>query len=92
MFRKLCILLMFSELKVTKLLIYNYLMHSLCAIFAKLLDICKQMASNLVKEQRNIPRAGVVPIFSDLEVIALNMTSDAIGIDSESYFFALLQG
>jgi len=91
MFKKLRILLIFSKLEVSELLIYNYLMHNLYAIFAKFLDICKQMAGNLVNEQGNIPRAGVVPRFSDLEVIALNMTSEAIGIDSESYFFALLQ-
>lgn len=48
MFRKLRILLIFSKLKVTKLLMYNYLMHNLYAIFAKVLSICKQMAGNLV--------------------------------------------
>lgn len=49
------------------------------------------MAGNLVNEHGNMPRPGVVPKFSDLEVIALNMTSEAIGIDSESFFFAKLQ-
>lgn len=82
---------MFSKLNVTKLLIYNYLMHNLYAIFVKFLEICKEMAGNLVTEQGNILRAGVVPGFSDLEIIALNMTSEVLGIDSESYFFSLLQ-
>lgn len=66
-------------------------MHNLYAIFAKILNICKQMAGNLVNESGNIPRRGVVPRFSDLEVIELNMTSEAIGIDSESLLFAKLQ-
>ena len=38
-----------------------------------------------------MPRRGVVPKFSDLEVVALNMTSEAVGIDSESLLFAKLQ-
>lgn len=66
-------------------------MHNLYAIFAKFLEICKQMADNLVNEQGNIPRRGVIPRFSDLEVVALSMTSESLGIDSESFFFAKLQ-
>ena len=89
--KKLCILLIFNKLKVTKLLIDKYRMHNLYAIFAKFLNICKQVSGNLVNESGNIPRRGVVPRFSDLEVIALNMTSEAIGIDSESLLFAKLQ-
>ena len=66
MFKKLCILLIFSKLKVAKLLIDKYRMHNLYAIFAKLLNICKQIAGNLVNESGNVPRRGVVPKFSDL--------------------------
>ena len=66
-------------------------MHNLYAIFAKFLNICKQIAGNLVNDSGNIPRRGVVPKFSDLEVIALNMTSEAVGIDSEALLFAKLQ-
>lgn len=77
MFKKLCILLIFSKLKVAKLLIDKYRMHNLYAIFAKLLNICKQIAGNLVNESGNVPRRGVVPKFSDLEVVALNMASEA---------------
>ena len=84
-------MLIFSKLKVAKLLIDKYRMHNLYAIFAKFLNICKQVSGNLVNESGNIPRRGVVPRFSDLEVIALNMTSEAIGIDSESSLFAKLQ-
>ena len=66
-------------------------MHHLYAIFAKFLDICKQVAGKLVNELGNVPRRGVVPKFSDLEIVALNMTSEAIGIDSESLLFAKLK-
>ena len=36
-------------------------------------------------------RCGVVPRFSDLEVVALNMASESIGIDSESLLFVKLR-
>ena len=91
MFKKLCILLIFSRLNEIKHLIDKYRMHNLYAIFAKLLNICKQIAGNLVNESGNVPRRGVVPKFSDLEVVALNMASEAVGIDSESLLFANLQ-
>ena len=39
----------------------------------------------------NVPRRGVVPKLSDLEIVALNMTSEAVGIDSESLLFAKLK-
>ena len=91
MFKKLCMLLIFSKLKVQKLLIDKYRMHNLYAIFAKLLNICKQIADSLVNEFGNVPRRGIVPKFSDFEVVALNMASEAVGIDSESLLFAKLQ-
>ena len=69
----------------------KYRMHNLYAIFEKFLNICKQVAGNLVNESGNVPRRGVVPRFSDLEIVALNMTSEAAGIDSELLLFAKLQ-
>lgn len=59
--KKLWILLIFSKLKATKLLIAKYRIHNLYAIFAKILNICKQVAGNLVNESGNVPRKGVVP-------------------------------
>ena len=84
-------MLIFSKLKAAKLLIDKYRMHNLYAIFAKILNICKQVAGNLVNESGNVPRKGVVPRFSNLEIMALNMTSEDVGIDSESLLFAKLQ-
>lgn len=60
---RLCILLIFSRLKVNKLLINKYRMHNLYAIFAKFLNICKQVAGDLVNESGNVPKRGVVPKF-----------------------------
>ena len=67
MYKKLYILLIFNKLKMTKLLIDKYRMHNLYAIFAKIPNICKQVAGNLVNELGNVPRRGVVPRFSDLK-------------------------
>lgn len=89
--KKLRILLVFSKLEVYKHLICIHRMHNLYAIFAKFLDICKQKAGNLVNEQGNVPHPGVVPKFSDLEVVALSMASEAVGIDSESLLFSRLK-
>lgn len=60
-------------------------MHNLYANFVKILGVCKQFAQDLVNEKGNMPRCGVVPEFSDLEVIALSMTQENMGIDSECY-------
>lgn len=84
-------ILIISILMVPNQLIANSYMHNLYAIFAKFLDICKQFAGNLVNKQGNIPRCGVVPRFSDLEVVALGMASESIGIDSESLLFVKLR-
>ena len=42
MFKKLCILLIYSILEMVKPLIYHQYMHNLYTIFSKILKICKQ--------------------------------------------------
>lgn len=91
MIENLHIILIINKLKAPNLLMYNYHMHNLYAIFAKYLDISKQIAGNLVNKQGNVPQHSVVPRFSDLEIVALSMASESIGIDSESLLFAKLQ-
>lgn len=63
-------------------------MHNLFANFVKILELCKHFAQDLVNDKGNIPRPGVIPRFSDLEVIALSLTAENMEIDSESYLFA----
>ena len=65
-------------------------MYNFCAKFQQILDICKCHSENLVNSLGNVPRRGAVPRFSDLEVIALSMTADASGIDSENDLFHML--
>ena len=91
MIKKLYILLIFSNLMVAKLLNTNHHMHNLFTIFAKFLEICKEFSKEIVNEKGNLPRVGVVPRFSDLEVIALSLTAEALSIDSENYLFQKLR-
>ena len=56
-------------------------MHNLYANFVKILEICTNFSINLVNELGNIPRPGVVPRFSDLEVVALSLTAEHLSID-----------
>jgi len=86
--KKLFILLIFSKLLVTKLLTATtLLMRNFIVNFERILGICKNFAGNRVNELGNVPRCGVVPKFSDLEVIALGITAEAFGFDSENLLF-----
>lgn len=77
-----------SKLVATKLLrTITLLMRNFIANFVRILRICKDFAGNRVNEFGNIPRCGVVPKFSDLEVIALGITAEAFGFDSENLLF-----
>ena len=54
------------------------------ANFVRILGICKEFAANRVNEHGHVPRSGVVPNFSDLEVIAPGITAETFGFDSEN--------
>ncbi len=78
----------FSKLVVTKPLTTTYLlMRNFTANFARILEICKDFAGNRVNAFGNVPRRGVVPKFSDLEVIVLGITAEAFSFDSENYLW-----
>ena len=53
-------------------------MRNLYANLEEILDVCRKFSKNLVDERGNMPRRGVVPRFSDLEVIALSLTAEII--------------
>lgn len=90
--KKLCISLIFSNFVVSKhKVIIFHAMHNLYANFVKILEICKNFSINLVNELGNIPRPGVVPRFSDLEVVALSLTAEHLSIDSENNLFDRLK-
>lgn len=90
--KKLHKLQIISKLVVAKLLrTIALLMRNFIANFVRILGICKVFAGNRVNELGNVPRCGVVPKFSDLEVIALGITAEAFGFDSENLLFHRLQ-
>ena len=67
------------------------MIHNLCTKYGKILEICKQYSKNLVNELGNTTKRCVVPKFSDLEVIALSLTAEAMSIDRENCLFVRLQ-
>lgn len=75
---------------VTKLLNTNRHMHNFIVKYRRILEICKKFAGNRVNKKGNMPRCGVIPKYSDLEVIALSITAEALGYDSENNLFKLL--
>ena len=77
-----------SKLVVLKLLrTIALLMRNFITNFVRILGICKDFAGNRVNELGDVPRCGVVPKFSDLKVIALGITAEAFGFDSENLLF-----
>ena len=54
---------------ITPLTTIALLMRNFIANFVRILGICKDFAGNRVNELGNVPRCGVVPKFSDLEVV-----------------------
>ncbi len=62
-------------------------MRNFIANLVRILRICKDFAGNRVNEHGNVPRCGVVPKFSDLEVIAPGITAESFGFDSENLLF-----
>ena len=63
------------------------LMRNFIANFVRIIGICKDFAGNRVNELGKVPRCGVVPKFSDLEVFTLGITAEAFGFDSENLLF-----
>ena len=72
--------------------LHQSVMHNFFAKFEKILDVCKSFSKGLVNEKGNVPRCGVVPKFSDLDVIALALTAETESIDSENRLFEKLKG
>ena len=72
---------------VTPLTTNRLLMRNFIANFVRILGICKDFAGNRINELGNVPKCGGVPKFSDIEVIALGITAEAFGFDSENLLF-----
>ena len=72
---------------ITPLTTIALLMRNFIANFVRILGICKDFAGNRVNELGNVPRCGVVPKFSDLEVVALGITAEAFDSIAKIFFF-----
>lgn len=74
--KKLRISLNIRKLKVNKITFTNIpSMRNFIANFVRILGICKEFAGNRVNNLGNIPRCGVVPKFTDLEVMVLSISA-----------------
>ncbi len=65
-------------------------MHNIKTNFDKILGVIKDILSEEVTEKGNYLRRGTKPRFADIEVIALSLTAECLGIDSENYLFSKL--
>ncbi|MBW0162880.1 MAG: IS982 family transposase, partial [Sediminibacterium sp.] len=65
-------------------------MHNIRSNFIKILKVVKEILSEQINEKGNYTRRGTVPKFSDIEVIALSLTSECLVIDSENLLFSKL--
>ena len=89
--KRLCILLIFSKLKV----VINHknclIMHNLKTNFDKISDITKLFFQGSLNADGNYYFYPNKPKMSDCEVIALSILCESIGIDSENYLFGKLK-
>lgn len=65
-------------------------MHNIHTNFIKILEVIKDIIGDELNEEGNYLRRGTKPKFSDIEVIALSLTSECLGIDSENNLFSKL--
>ncbi len=83
-----CTLLISSKLK--KYSIFSY-MHNLATNFDKILEISKLALAEYLLPNGNFFAYRHLPKLSDIEVVALPITSEALGIDSENLLFSKLK-
>src|SRR6056297_2334606 len=62
-------------------------MHNLKTNFDKIMVIVKQSLNTIINESGNLHKKGKKAHFSDLEVISLAITSEALSITSENLLF-----
>ena len=77
---KLCIILKYSILE--KYFTFFY-MHNLKTNFGKIRRICKSVLSKHLYADGNLERYRNKPRMNDLDIIALSLKAEALGIDSE---------
>jgi len=89
--KKLCNILKNNILAKNK---YHFIfshMHNLKCNFDKFLQITKSYFADKVNDHFNFQRYPKLPKMNDCEIVALALTGESIGIDSETYFFGKLK-
>lgn len=66
-------------------------MYNIRHSFGKILAVIIDVLGDEYPEGGNFLRPGLKPLFTDIEVIALSMTSESLGIDSENRLFAIIE-
>ena len=66
-------------------------MHNLKANFDKFLRITKSVLQGYLRPDGNFERYSRLPNFSDIEVVTLALTAEALGIDTENLLFCKLR-
>jgi Transposase DDE domain len=89
--KKLCNILEYNILVENKDQFIYLLMHNLKTNFDKFFGITKSFFSNSINGFDNFQCYIRNPKMSDCQIIALALTSESIGIDSENYFFGKLK-
>ena len=83
-----CIILKFSILN--KILSFIYT-HNLKTNFDKIIGIAKAMLGDVLLEDDNFFNYKNKPKMSDIEIVALALTAESLGIDSENLLFSKLR-
>ena len=65
-------------------------MHNIKVNLDKIIGVVKDIIGDQINEKGNYRRRGTVPKFSDIEMMALNLTTGCLSIDSENYLFSKL--
>lgn len=82
-----------TDIQYIKSIIHNkntFIMHNLKSNFDKFFNISKSVFKNRINEFDNLRYYSNKPKMSDCEIVALAITGESIGIDSENYFWAKL--
>lgn len=71
--------------------IKHYKMHDLYSNFQKFYDIAKEVLAEDLNKDENLDSYRNSPKMSDVRIIALSLCCEALGIDSENYFWGKLK-
>ena len=66
-------------------------MHNLRTSFDKFFDLTKSIFKNRINDSGNLRFYSNKPKITDCEIIALSLTSESLGIDSENYLWGKLK-